>query len=105
MPNFKLQAKHLPDLSMLTTIAAISAAKKDENYGSDVSPWVLIWELERVMPHVPEKVIRAKMKSLLRRGLIEGCSCGCRGDYYILPKGYAYLQQTLAGFSRRKRRR
>lgn len=105
MPNFKLQAKHLPDLSMLTTIAAISAAKKDESYSKDVAPWVMIWELERVMPHVPEKVIRAKMKSLLRRKLIEGCSCGCRGDYYLLPKGYAYLELILSGFKRKKRRK
>lgn len=29
----------------------------------------------------PPKVALAKMASLIRRGLIDGCACGCRGDF------------------------
>jgi hypothetical protein len=32
---------------------------------------------------VPEKVVRAKAKRLIKRGLIDGCACGCRGDFRI----------------------
>lgn len=29
----------------------------------------------------PEKVVLAKAKKLIRRGVLEGCGCGCRGDW------------------------
>lgn len=32
---------------------------------------------------IPEKVILAKVQKLIRRGKIQGCWCGCRGDFYI----------------------
>jgi hypothetical protein len=32
-------------------------------------------------PNVPPKVVRAKAKRLIARRLIDGCSCGCRGDF------------------------
>lgn len=39
----------------------------------------------------PIKVIRAKLAALIRRGLMTGCTCGCRGDYDITDKGRQYL--------------
>lgn len=33
---------------------------------------------------IPAKVVMAKAKSLERRGLVEGCCCGCRGDFQVL---------------------
>lgn len=41
------------------------------------------------IPH--EKLIIAKMRSLMRRGLVTGCGCGCRGDFEITDKGEYYL--------------
>lgn len=36
------------------------------------------------MPHgVPSKLVLAKMKQLIKNGLVEGCTCGCRGDFEI----------------------
>jgi hypothetical protein len=43
---------------------------------------------------VPEKVIRAKLSKLIRRGLIGGCDCGCRGDFEITDKGLALIGRT-----------
>lgn len=40
---------------------------------------------------VPEKLGLAKMKQLIRRGLVNGCGCGCRGDFEITDKGRAFL--------------
>ena len=40
------------------------------------------------MPHgTPDKLQIAKMRQLMKRGLVDGCPCGCRGDYEITPKG------------------
>ena len=41
------------------------------------------WDVEALLPQYPPKVILAKCRSMLRRGLIEGCGCGCRGDWEI----------------------
>jgi len=35
----------------------------------------------------PDKVVLAKMRSLIKRGLVSGCACGCRGDFQITAKG------------------
>lgn len=29
----------------------------------------------------------AKMRSMMNKGLVDGCSCGCRGDFVITDKG------------------
>jgi hypothetical protein len=42
-------------------------------------------------PETPEKVALAKMRALVRRGLVDGCACGCRGDFTITAKGRALL--------------
>lgn len=34
-------------------------------------------------PPIPEKVVLAKARRLIKRGLIDGCCCGCRGDFRI----------------------
>lgn len=35
----------------------------------------------------PPKVALAKMEVLIRKGLVDGCSCGCRGDFEITKAG------------------
>lgn len=39
----------------------------------------------------PEKLALAKMKMLVRRGWVGGCTCGCRGDFHLTPEGHAAL--------------
>lgn len=34
-------------------------------------------------PDAPRKVLLAKLRSMIKRGLINGCACGCRGDFYV----------------------
>lgn len=40
-----------------------------------------------------EKLIHAKMKQLVKRGLVDGCLCGCRGDFEITEKGEEWLSK------------
>lgn len=49
-------------------------------------------------PRCPHKVMVAKLKSLLKRGLIDGCACGCRGDWVITADGIAYLNHAMLKF-------
>jgi predicted transcriptional regulator len=49
-------------------------------------------DVRKVMPPgLPSKLILAKMGNLIRRGLADGCTCGCRGDFEITEKGEEYL--------------
>jgi len=46
--------------------------------------------------HAPN-LVRAKMASLIRRGLVDGCACGCRGDFELTEKGLALLDVGEGG--------
>lgn len=46
----------------------------------------------QAMPeNTPDKVKIHKMAILIKRGLVDGCPCGCRGDYEISDKGIEWL--------------
>lgn len=50
--------------------------------------------VSRAMPGVTSwKLAHAKMIMLHRRGLIDGCTCGCRGDFELTEKGWQYLSE------------
>ena len=44
-------------------------------------------------PNTNEKIRIRKMAKLIKRGLVSGCPCGCRGDYEITVKGIDFLSQ------------
>lgn len=44
-----------------------------------------------ITKEAPVKLQLAKMKQLIKRGLADGCTCGCRGDFEITDKGKEYL--------------
>ena len=73
-----MQAKDLPDADVL---AVIHRLETDGQYG-DKRRWVMRGEVEAAFPDAPWKVVLAKCRSLIKRGLIGGCPCGCRGDFY-----------------------
>lgn len=41
-------------------------------------------------PKTPDKIVLAKMGKLIRKGYVDGCDCGCRGDFEITKKGEEY---------------
>lgn len=47
------------------------------------------------MPGVPPKLVLSKMRSMIKRGLVDGCGCGCRGDFVLTTKGQAEAIQAL----------
>lgn len=41
-------------------------------------------EIAQAFPsYTSDKLILAKMRNLICRGLVQGCACGCRGDFYV----------------------
>lgn len=57
----------------------------DETYFPDNSV------LHAMPSGTPEKLGLAKMRMLMRRGLVDGCPCGCRGDFELTDKGRAFI--------------
>ena len=43
---------------------------------------------------IPIKLRLSVMRNLINRGLVEGCPCGCRGDFEITRKGLEYLEEN-----------
>lgn len=92
----KIQAKDIPTMPILLYLDArkgpdgvwcscYDPAELDSAKGRSV--------YEVVPPGTPVKVVAAKMRSLIRRGLVHGCGCGsCRGDFVITDKGVEMIK-------------
>lgn len=80
-----MQCKDIPDRPILDMLA-----KNPEQWHN----WYFQdqFDVTSAMPAgTPEKLILGKMRMLMRRGLVDGCDCGCRGDFTITDKGRALL--------------
>jgi hypothetical protein len=75
-----VKASDIPDKAILDVIDAMPVTQ----YG--YKRWALVRDLEAVLPEYPRKVILAKCRSLIKRKIIDGCTCGCRGDFERVPK-------------------
>lgn len=81
------QAKMISDWAFLSVVDRIA---KEKGGG-----WVLAWEVEECFPGIPAKVVAAKGRKLIRRGLLDGCPCmQCRADYEI-PSMYPTITPDL----------
>lgn len=79
-----IHAKDISDVEMLRVVAAI-------NDPSGARRWALTYDLDEALPSFPRKVVLAKARQLIKRGLLDGCGCGCRGDFEITAKGRELL--------------
>ncbi|MBV8060794.1 MAG: hypothetical protein JO253_04630 [Alphaproteobacteria bacterium] len=95
-----MQCKDIPDLPILQFLADLDAS---DEWPTSWGTWH-VYEYEgqpsppnsvtRAMPDkeaTPSKLVQAKMRGLIERGLVDGCTCGCRGDYELTEKGIAML--------------
>lgn len=64
------QAKDISDPTILELVS-----KLHRNLGAS------LWDVQLAIPEFPPKVVQAKLRSLVKRGLLKGCACGCRGDF------------------------
>ena len=86
-----MQCKDIPDQPILEFLRDHTHKFKWATWGAGHSmPTVQ----DAMPPGTPVKLQQAKMAILIRRGLANGCACGCRGDYYITERGLAALGKT-----------
>ena len=76
MKDGKLQAKDISDADALAALARCRGIH-------GVPHWSTLRDTQRELPQFPEKVVRAKLASMVRRKVIKGCACGCRGDFHL----------------------
>lgn len=83
------QAKDISDEAFLTAVAEMEYEPRPYIIPHDRVPhWVSRWDLhEQRFPDVPQKVLLAKARKLIRQNRLDGCWCGCRGDFEIPTKG------------------
>lgn len=96
LPQPKLQCKDLSTLTILKFLAQFNSMQ-----------WKIWWantptndwgdrSIANQFPEINQQtewVLYRKMERLVNKGYVGGCSCPCRGDYYITNKGLALLQQ------------
>ena len=46
--------------------------------------WASLWAVQDTLSEFPPKVVQAKLRSAIKRKVIDGCACGCRGDFTIV---------------------
>lgn len=87
-----MQCKDIPDLPVLQFLASHPRWGTWIGVGNDGSGELFDNSVQHGMPQgVPDKLALAKMRGLIRRGLVDGCGCGCRGDFVITDKGRAAI--------------
>lgn len=85
-----MQCKDIPDVPVLAFLRSLSGQRANWYAGER--------NVASAMPaNTPAKLVLAKMRMLLKRGLVNGCGCGCRGDFELTDLGRAYLLRIERG--------
>lgn len=71
------QVKHVSTETVFAGIRAVRRNDPDPDYR-----WASLWTLADHL-QIHESLLLAKLRRLISRGEIGGCTCGCRGDFYI----------------------
>lgn len=90
--------EHARDIANVDFLRAVQLIADAKGY------WANRWEVGvalgdiYVLPEeIPEKVVMAKARRLINRGLMTGCPCGCRGDFELTTAGIVHLGMVGAG--------
>lgn len=68
------QAKDITDEVALEAVRATQGMH-------GVPHWSSLWDVQEKLSEFPPKVVTAKLRALIRKGKLNGCTCGCRGDF------------------------
>lgn len=105
----RIQCKNIPVLPILAFLMRLQKREiVSEEAVSPVWPSGKLWtpiagttftgyanSVQNAMPPgTPERLAVAKMKGLIKFGLVSGCTCGCRGDFELTDKGIEMLAQA-----------
>lgn len=76
----RVQAKHVPQAKILEVLRKAKRPMTHWSFGKPDPEFCLPDALPELKAF-PEKVLLAALDAMARRGEIDGCSCGCRGDW------------------------
>ncbi len=88
----QIQCKDISDHLILEFLAK-NPRQQHNWFPIDESISLSKFSVRHVIPNIPDKLLVAKMASMIKKGLVDGCGCGCRGDYVITEKGLSYLNE------------
>ena len=88
-----MQCKDIPDEPILQFLAGWSPVCTTWFWSDDYKPPNSV--VNAMPPETPAKLALAKMGSMIRKGIVTGCPCGCRGDFEITDKGRGLLKSGL----------
>lgn len=89
MKKGKLQVKDIPDLPILKFLDDLSKKKlAGILYNNCPQSIYNVFESNKSPAF---NLLKAKMRTLIKHKLVEGCACGCRGDFKITNKGREIL--------------
>ena len=83
----RMKANDIPEkeiLEVIERLGDVSLLRYNHN-------WTFSWDICDSLNKYPQKVVMAKLAALVRRGVLSGCTCGCRGDFYIIDISKARL--------------
>ena len=84
-----MQCKDIPDAPIVEFVWSVNDGDRWANNSFQDER-----DVRQAMPgtfDIPWKLAWAKMNQLIKRGLIDGCPCGCRGDYVVTEKGCQFI--------------
>ena len=86
-----MQCKDIPDEPIIQFLREHSGPFEWATWGPSAGmPTVQ----DAMPPGTPPKLQLAKMRMLMRRGIVQGCPCGCRGDFYLTESDPYNVQGT-----------
>lgn len=91
-PVRDIHARDIDDRAILTIIDNLAHDGRLPDL--DVR-WVMWPEVTDLLPEYPSKVVHAKIRRLMTRGLLDGCPCGCRGDIELTDAGRSLTSPDL----------
>ncbi|AXC38704.1 hypothetical protein QCN37_gp80 [Arthrobacter phage Tatanka] len=72
----KIQAKHLPASAIVWVL--------ESNVLKDYGLYPSMYNIAKLFPMYPLKVVQAKLRNLEKKGVLEGCACGCSTSWWVL---------------------
>jgi hypothetical protein len=97
-----MQEEDIDDRRFLAIVRDLASGEKPEMWRHKLDSlypppyWVMAWDVVHNLGDLDEAAVLAKAQSLIDRGLLYGCACGCRGDFELSTKGDAFLDAPSA---------
>lgn len=86
----RMQAKDIDRMAVLRTIAK-QQAETAARWGRSTDGVAFTAEVSDALG-VHYRLFLAKARTLKKAGLVEGCDCGCRGDWRLTDEGRATVR-------------